>query len=217
MKQSLQKYRHAWLLLYFAIYLPWFFLLEETVTTDYYVIHTDLDDRIPFNEYFIIPYVMWFFYIAATMTYFFFKDKSSFYRYCIYLFTGMTISLLICTVFHNGTDLRPMVNPAKNLCSRLVAALHKVDTSTNIFPSIHVFNSLATHAAIVKSPTLGRHRFIRLASLVLAVAICLSTVFLKQHSVVDVFGGILLAYALYPLAYGSAYAAQKRVVRKTAV
>ena len=35
--------------------------------------HTALDDLIPFNEYFIVPYLMWFLYVAATIAFFFFK------------------------------------------------------------------------------------------------------------------------------------------------
>lgn len=38
---------------------------------------------------------------------------------------------------------------------------------------------------------------IKKISLVLTVLICLSTMFLKQHSVIDVFAGIVLAFMLY--------------------
>lgn len=210
MKQRLVQYKHAWALLYAFIYLPWFFYLEETVTRDYYVIHTAADDLIPFNEYFIIPYLLWFAYVGGTFLFFFFKSKEEYYRLCTYLFTGMTLSLIICTFFHNGTDLRPIVDPDKNFCSRLVSMLHKADTSTNIFPSIHVFNSIAVHVSIVRSGCMKKRRLVSALSLVLSVSICLSTVFLKQHSVVDVMGGMLMAYGLYPLAYGNLYAARRR-------
>ena len=86
MKQILQKYRHAWVLLYVFLYIPWFFYLERTVTSHYHIIHVALDDYIPFNEYFIIPYLFWFLYVAGTVMYFFFKDKHDFYRLCAFLF-----------------------------------------------------------------------------------------------------------------------------------
>lgn len=210
MKQRLVRYKHAWALLYAFIYLPWFFYLEKTVTRDYYVIHTFMDDLIPFNEYFIIPYLMWFAYVGGAVLFFFFKSKEEYYRLCTYLFTGMTLSLIVCTLFHNGTDLRPMVDPEKNLCSWLVSILHEADTSTNIFPSIHVFNSIAVHVSIVRSECIRKHRLVNAASLILAVSICMSTVFLKQHSIVDVMGGMLMGYGLYPLAYGNLYAAARR-------
>ena len=52
MKYFVKKYSHAWVLLYFLIYMPWFSWLEKNVTTEFSVIHIDLDDKIPFLEIF---------------------------------------------------------------------------------------------------------------------------------------------------------------------
>ena len=201
MKRFLKKYRHLWILSYGFIYLPWFIHLEKTVTDRYHVIHAALDDRIPFNEYFIIPYLLWFVYVAGAITYFFFVNREDYYRLCIFLFTGMTISLLICTLFPNGTDFRPVVDPDKNLCSRIVSILYRTDTCTNVFPSVHVYNSIGTHIAIMKSEELRSRRAVRISSFVLMISICLATVFLKQHSVIDGVASALLSASIYPLAY----------------
>ena len=211
MKQWLGRYKHAWILLYAFLYIPWFSYLERTVTRDYYVIHTRLDDFIPFHEFFIIPYLAWFFYVSGVILYFFFKNKQDYYRLCIYLFTGMTLSLIVCTVFHNGTDLRPVVDPEKNICAKLVACLHAADTSTNIFPSIHAYNSIVVHLSIIKSEAFKNRRFFRLLSLIMAVSICVSTVCLKQHSIVDVMGAMLMAYAFYPMVYGNSFVIGQRM------
>lgn len=213
MIEKLKRYSHIWILSYAFIYLPWFSYLEKTVTRDYYVIHTALDDLIPFSEYFIVPYLLWFVYVAGTILFFFFKNKQTYYRLCIYLFTGMTLSLVICTIFPNGTDLRTVVDPGKNVFCWMISVLHRADTNTNIFPSIHVFNSLVVHITICKSDELGRLRLVKIASLVLCVSICLSTMVLKQHSVVDVMGAALMAYGLYPLAYGTLPSPQRRKVK----
>lgn len=213
----IKKYQHAWILSYAFIYLPWFFYLEKTVTNNYYVLHTRLDDLIPFNEYFIIPYLLWFAYVAGAVFYFFFTNKQDYYRLCTYLFTGMTISLLICTFFPNGTDLRTAVDPDKNICSWLVSVLHSADTSTNIFPSIHVFNSIGVHIAVIKSESFRKKPMIRFGSFVLMISICMATVVLKQHSIVDVAGSCLMAYVLYPAVYGSEYAENRRKVARKAL
>ena len=63
-----QKYKHGLLLLYFLIYLPWFQYLEKKVTVHFNVIHMAIDDYIPFIEFFVIPYFLWFFYIAFAMS-----------------------------------------------------------------------------------------------------------------------------------------------------
>lgn len=210
MKAIFHRYKHAWTLLYFAIYLPWFFYLERTVTSGYHLMHIPLDDYIPFNEYFIIPYLLWFLYVATALVYFFFTDKKGYYRLFAFLAAGMTASLLICTIFPNGTNLRPAVDPQKNLCSLLVSVLYQGDTCTNVFPSVHVFNSVAVHIAAMKSQRLKRHRLVQAASLALMVSICLSTVFLKQHSAVDGFGSILLACLIYQFVYGNSYASENQ-------
>lgn len=214
MKNLLKKYGHVWALGYAFIYLPWFFYLERTVTRDYAVMHVVLDDYIPFNEYFIIPYMLWFVYVAGAVLYFFFTNRQDYYRLCMFLFTGMTISLLVCTFFPNGTDLRTSVDPAKNFCSYLVALIHSADTSTNVFPSIHAYNSLGVHFAVMNSRALRDKIWIRRGSLVLMIAICLSTVVLKQHSVIDVSGAFILAYVMYPFVYGLDPATGRRTVRE---
>lgn len=210
MKNFLRKYGHIWIMGYAFIYIPWFIYLEKTVTSHYYIIHSVLDNYIPFNEYFVIPYFLWFLYVAGAILYFFFVNKEDYYRLCVFLFTGMTISLLVCSVFKNGTDFRPFINPDKNLCSRLVASLYATDTCTNVFPSIHAYNSIGTHIAIMKSEALKKRPVVQSLSFVLMVSICMATVFLKQHSIIDVVGSILLCCAIYPLAYASAQGVERK-------
>ena len=200
-REFLHKYRHAWLLSYAFIYLPWFMYLERTVTRDYHIMHASLDDLIPFNEYFIIPYLLWFLYVAGTLVFFLFRSKEDYYKMCTFLFSGMTLSLIICTFFHNGTDFRPVIDPNKNIFSAAVAALYKTDTCTNVFPSIHVYNAVGTHIAISRSQILAKYRFLRLGSLLLTISICLATMFLKQHSIIDVCGAFLMSYAIHYLVY----------------
>ena len=69
----LKKYKHMWVFLYAFIYMPWFLFLEKHVTTKYHVMQTALDERIPFIEYFIVPYLMWFAFIAVVFLYFFLR------------------------------------------------------------------------------------------------------------------------------------------------
>lgn len=201
MKQLVKKYSHAWLLSYAFIYLAWFVYLEENTKPPYNIIHIWLDDFTPFEEIFIIPYLLWFPYVAVTVGYFFFTSKNDYYRLCAFLFTGMTISLLVCTLFPNGTNFRPNIDPDKNIFCLLVSKLWQTDTCTNVFPSIHVYNSLGVHIAISRSEQLKKHRPLVIGSAVLMVLIILSTVFLKQHSVIDGVGSLLMAAVIYPIAY----------------
>ena len=188
-----RKYRHFWLQAYWLLYLPWFAYLEKNVTSEFYEIHIPLDDYIPFCEFFIIPYLLWFGYIAIAILYFGFKNPKEYYHLCKILFCGMTIFLLVSTICPNGHYLRPSTFERDNIFVDMVCTLYATDTSTNLFPSIHVYNSIAVHAVIWHSEDFKKNQIIRYSSSLLMISIVLATMFLKQHSVFDVVTGIALA------------------------
>ena len=200
-KKLVKKYRHAWVLLYILIYMPWFTYLENRQSIHYYVIHSPIDNHIPFIEYFVVPYLLWFVFIAVTMGFFFFTDKWGFYKLAAFLFTGMTVFLIICTIFPNALNLRPTTFASDNIFIDLVKVVYRADTPTNVLPSIHVFNSLGSCIAIAHSDALKKHRMIQYSAYTLAVLIILSTVFLKQHSVTDVIAAVAMACIIYPFVY----------------
>ncbi|MDD6216932.1 MAG: phosphatase PAP2 family protein [Roseburia sp.] len=204
--EFIAKYKHGLLLLYFLIYLPWFGYLEENVTIHFHVIHVALDDKIPFCEYFIIPYMLWFAYVAWGVAYFFFKNKSEYYKLCAFLFTGMTIFLVISTVYPNGHYLRPTTFERDNIFVQAVQWLYSTDTPTNLFPSIHVYNSLGINMAVWHSENFKKNKPVRYGSAILCISIILSTMFLKQHSVFDVVTGIVLAAFMFSLVYARSWA-----------
>ncbi len=219
-KNLIQKYKHAWVLLYAFIYMPWFLYLEKHVTTDFHVIETSLDDKIPFIEYFIIPYLLWFAFIAVTIGYFFFTDKAGYYKLTAFLFTGMTIFLIVSTVYPNGQTLRPVTFARDNIFVDLVKTLYKTDTPTNVLPSIHVFNSIGAYIAISHSEKLHSKKWVRYGAFVLTVLIILATMFLKQHSVIDVITAGIMAIVMYQVIYAAELKKEtspsKRIVRKRA-
>lgn len=184
-----------------SVYLVWFMLLERNVTNNYHIIHVGLDDYIPFCEYFIIPYLLWFLYVAGVWAYFWVRDFDTFSRMSRYLFGGMFASLFICSIYPNGTDLRPVIDTDANVFTALCSMIWDADTPTNVLPSVHVFNSIGIHTAILKSARTRDRRLITSLSFILCVSICLSTVFLKQHSCADVLAAGLLSYAMYGLVY----------------
>lgn len=202
MKDFLLKYKHALLpILYFPIYMLCFGYLERTVTDGYYIVHMKIDDYIPFVEYFIIPYYLWFPYIAAVVVLFIFLDKQDFYKLCITLGTGMTLFLIISFLIPNGHELRPTTFARDNVFVDMVKALYRVDTPTNIFPSIHCYNSIMAHTAIMQSEKLKKYTKLRMSSFVLCTLIILATMFLKQHSAFDVITAFILSAVMFWIVY----------------
>lgn len=201
MAEVLKKYRHAWVFSYFIIYLIWFFALEQRQVEHIYLISSPLDAFIPFNEWFVIPYFLWFPYMLFGIGYIFLKDRSEFYHLGAMLAIGLTVCLLTYTVWPNGQALRPSVIPDKNIWTDIVRWLYAFDTSTNVCPSIHVYNAVVIHIALWKSKHLAAKPIIRYGSLILICFISFSTVFLKQHSILDGACALLLAGIMYLLVY----------------
>lgn len=189
--------------LYLFIHMAMFTYLERQVTTDYYLIHCPLDDYIPFCECFIIPYLFWFALVTVACVYFFIRSQGECIRFGMYMIIGMFISVMIYFIFPNGLgDFRPHEFPRENFCTDLVRRLYNADTSTNVLPSLHVYNTLCIVVAVFKSKTFGKARnAVRTAIIPIAVLICLSTLYLKQHSIWDIAAAAVLAALLYPLIY----------------
>lgn len=203
----LSKYKHGLITLVYAIiYMIIFGWLEKRDNVPFFIIETPVDKLIPFCEYFIVPYVFWFFYMLIAVLFFIFvnQDRKEYYQLIFSLGLGMTTFLIVSYVFPNGLALRPTVMN-DNLFTDAVKVLYRHDTSTNVLPSIHVYNSVIIHMALVKCKMLTKNRLLINASFVLTFFIVLSTVFLKQHSIVDVIAGIALAVFSYFLFYKSAF------------
>lgn len=191
--------RHAYLLSYFIFYLVAFFMLEH-LQRPYHLIHFFLDDYIPFNEFFVIPYFLWFLCLPLSLIGFLIYDKEAFLNLCLMMFGGMTFCLITYAVIPNGLDIRGKVD-GNNLLCQLTKWLYSFDTPTNVCPSIHVASSISIALAVWKSQILKPHRKFQYATIALMLLICVSTLLIKQHSVIDVFCAILLSLFLFQIAY----------------
>lgn len=187
---------------YFVFYMITFAYIENR-DVHHYIIHTTLDDKIPFCEYFIIPYLLWFVFVAVTITYmiFFHKTWKEYYQLMITLVIGMTTFLVVSLIFPNGQDLRPVLS-GDSIFIEAVRFIYHSDTPTNVLPSIHVFNSLACCMAILKNQRKKYKRSTDILTILLTILIIMSTMFLKQHSVIDVMLAALLYTACYRVVYG---------------
>lgn len=200
-KALIYQYRHGFLFLYILIYMPWFSFLEGHVVKHFHIVHMVLDDYIPFVEYFVVPYIFWFVYVSVTAVFFFFYNREDFVTFMKFIITGMTIFLIISTIYPNGAYLRPIVFPRDNIFTDLVKIIYSSDTQTNLFPSIHVYNAIGTHLAISHSKAFkDKHILVRCSEIAM-ILIVLSTMFIKQHSVFDVLTGIGLSFFMYLLLY----------------
>lgn len=196
--------RYLWYILILPVYLTCFFLAERIVKPeDCWVSYIPLDDRIPFLEIFAIPYVLWYPLLFSVGFYLLFLDHEGFKRYMTYIGIGFISVTVFYLISPNLQSLRPEVFPRDNLLTRLMGLLYTADTNTNVCPSIHVMGSAAAVAAAFDNRKIRSKTWLLVCIILLSVLISISTVFVKQHSILDIF--VALPYALlvwflvYPL------------------
>ena len=196
------KTKHKLFLLLYAIYVPIyigaFFLVEKLVpeTADYWVSYIFLDDYIPFREEFIIFYYLWYPALVAIGVFLLLKDEYEYKRYMISIMITFTFTLIFCLLVPNGQDLRPDVFPRENFFTDIVAAIYAADTNTNVMPSVHAIGAFLGMISTHRTKQIRSRAWI-FAMDVLWLAIALSTCFVKQHSILDIFGSVAVCLVVY--------------------
>lgn len=202
-KEIIKNNRHLAILFYYIVMWFGYNYLNQTTVPDIYLYHP-IDSKIPFIKEMVVPYVLWYLYIFVPLAIFAFKSPDDFRKLCMFMFTGMTISYLIFYLVPNGQNLRPIITDT-DIFSRIISAIYAADRPTNSLPSMHVILSVAVNASIYNSPLLIKHKKLKLLSILLCILICASTVFIKQHSILDVVAGLVVSSLLYSRIYSPHY------------
>ncbi len=196
------EYAHLKLLLLWPIYLIVFCITERLLPrNNFHIMHHPLDDQIPFCEIFLLAYVFWYLYMVGSILYTLLTDRRAFRRQGWFMILTFGTASLIYLLYPTCQQLRPEVFPRNNLLTRIVGLLYRVDTPTNVCPSLHVCGAIGCALGLCDTKRFHTPFWI-LMNLIVTGLIILSTVFLKQHSVVDVFWGMMLSLAAYLLVYG---------------
>jgi len=195
------RFRHLFLLLGWVFYFALYFLTENLIPREACTpVWCPLDDRIPFCEWFVIPYVGWYALIVFSLGYFLFYDVDSFKRLQVYIIVTQVVAMAVYILFPSCQNLRPEVMTRNNILTRCVELLYDFDTSTNVCPSLHVAYSLGIASVWLKKKTASWQW--KLAIVVFVVLICLSTVFIKQHSLLDGLAALPLGLLAEGIVYG---------------
>lgn len=170
---------------YFSLYFLTESIIPEQSCTPVYCF---LDDWIPFCEWFIIPYVLWYVLIAGSLLYFALHNIDSFKKLSTYIIITQVAAMAIYILFPTRQDLRPESFPRENFLTQIVALLYHFDTNTNVCPSLHVAYSLGIASVWIKEKEVSR--LLKAGIVIFVISVCLSTAFIKQHSVLDGFAAI---------------------------
>lgn len=175
---------------YFPCYILAYIFVERIMpVSQYHVLHCAVDDVIPFCEFFVIPYIGW---VAATflLAFYTFKyDKNSFEKLIRYFIFCTIIVFAAFILYPSAQALRPQTFERSNVCTWLTSMIYFFDTPTNTCPSMHVIGCMGLLFAgwkVKKFDNPLAHVLLSIG----AVLIILSTLFLKQHSFIDIIASV---------------------------
>ena len=188
------------LLLYWPFYMLTFLAFELATNRNFHVMHCSLDDVIPFCEWFFIPYLAWFPYMIGMGIYSFFADREVYRRYMWYIIVSYSIGLLVFALYPTVQQLRPVSFAENNALTSFIRAFYAFDSNTNVCPSLHVVGSVAVMHAGLRCRKL-QHPLWKAFFLIMTGLISVSTVFMKQHSALDIPPSILVCVIAYLFAY----------------
>ena len=206
------EFKHLYYLLFWPIFGLLFGFVElDIIPRTYNVVHCALDDAIPFCEFFLIPYMFWFVFLVGAVLYTLLFDVETFKKMMKYFIITYAITMAIYIVWPTYQDLRPETFARDNFFVWFIKRFYAFDTNTNVCPSLHVIGSFAAmfgfwHTRRFNTP--GWHWVLA----VITILITMSTVFMKQHSVIDIPPALLICAIAYPFCFRQDTPAKKERV-----
>ena len=198
------RFSHLKLLGGWIVYFALYFITENLIPPERcHPVHCALDDLIPFNEFFVIFYVGWYFLVFGALTYTLFYDVPAFRKLQTFIMITQAVAMLCYILWPSRQDLRPEVFPRQNILTDIIKFIYSFDTNTGVCPSLHAAYSLGILSVGLKDKSLSTGWKAALTFLV--IMICLAVCFVKQHSAVDVFTALPVSLLAEILVYGRDY------------
>lgn len=148
-----------------------------------------LDSLVPFCPFFIIfyvlAYVQWVLgYVSAA------REGGELFFWMV---SASVVSKLICLVIFIAfpTQMERPEITGGGFFNWLTGVIYYFDTPVNLFPSIHCLESWLCVRAALRSGE--RKTSLKLLTSVFALLVFASTIFVKQHAVLDIIGGVAVA------------------------
>lgn len=169
------------------------YFISKLLQGDLNLVGNVIDTKIPFVPAFFIPYCIWYLMIFIIPYYLYCKDKDKFIKY--------TMAYILCSMIGNivfisypSTVARPTVT-GTDIFSLIAKFIYWIDTPTNCFPSLHCAISMLFILYICESK--NTNIITKISVCIISILIMLSTLFTKQHVIVDFISGDILALIVY--------------------
>ncbi len=173
-----------------------YFLTKFTPVKDHFIGNA-IDHKIPFIACFGLIYVSWFFAIIIVPLVLNKYKKSELKKHYLNVF----IAILICAMFYlfypTTSDIRPAVH-IKGLFTLTCYLVYFFDgPMANLFPSMHCLMCFYYIYYVLFNKEIDKRW--RIGIFIWAVLIIFSTLFAKQHVVIDVAGAFIFSAIIYTI------------------
>jgi membrane-associated phospholipid phosphatase len=157
---------------------------------------TKVDNIIPFIRFFIVPYNLWYPFIIISLLFLCFKDRKTFFKTIISIDLGLISCYIIYLIFQTTVPRPDIIS--EDTFSKLVHLTYSLDKPYNCFPSIHVLTCYLVMKSFYKSAIDGL--LTKISVFFIGNIIIISTLFVKQHVILDIIGGIALGEITFYIA-----------------
>ncbi len=150
--------------------------------------------KIPFNPYFVYFYCAWYLMLFIIPMHLYIKDKNTYYKY----FTSNIISIIISNIIfiiYPTTIIRGNIT-TNNIASYILNIIYKLDTPIlNCLPSTHCLLSFLFIYSLIDTKEINIK--FKLIYIIMSILVVLSTLFIKQHVMIDVISALIISIFAY--------------------
>ena len=199
MKEKLKKYKYLlWGIP--ILFQPAIWGVFQQIPAKYNV-YCKLDDMIPFCKYFVLAYISWFIFYAGSMVFFLLKDKETFVNTCKHMILGLIMCWFTFIFWQNQITFRPENLAVTDIWTWMISVIYKSGKTVCACPSLHCYISGVLCCSWLKYKNFKMPKIAKTAFVILTILIWISTVFIKQHSIIDAVGALIVMILSYIVVY----------------
>lgn len=172
------------LLLVMIVILAGLYFILNVPTSSVHNLKTTIDDQIPRLAIFAIPYILYFPLLWGTIFYSWYKNRS-FKHLALAIIVVNLVAFVTYIFFQTNVPRQPVIEDG--LLSDLLRFIYSKDQPYNCFPSLH--SALSTVVATYFVCRKSKWAWVFICA---AILVIISTLFVKQHYIVDAISGLVL-------------------------
>lgn len=182
------------LIMLLIIYQTLMYLIAKTTSVEINFVGNYIDSKIPFIPQFIYPYISWYLMLFIVPYIFYKNNLKNFNNY--FVTTFICITLVVFIYFYYPTTMNRADLVVSSISEYLVSVVYKLDTPVlNCFPSMHcIISFIFIYVSLTdKKFNLKCKLFI----VIWAMLVILSTVFVKQHVLIDMISAFIISLFVF--------------------